>query len=238
MYGNIELDSLYADLLNDYLNFFLPINDRDVNFPNFSDFNKSKSKMASASPIPTHKHHSSLLKRVVQKTLTEDNLDMLTESDRIGDMKKVDLFLRLLVEFLVVSFTDQAEKSPSSSKQFDSHPMINRSILGFSKISENNSNLANIYSKNLSLLNSPVKTNDPKEYLATVEVIFALSMILKHFHLFSLNGQLSGKLFLFRNKPFDQIKKKRISLTEWNDRKHTRFMENTMHESPIDELRS
>ena len=145
------------------------------------------------SPIPKHhRHHLSLLKRGVQKTLAEHELDMLSESDRIGDMKKVDLFLRSLVEFLLVSFTDETEKSPGSPKRFEP------SMVGFGKTAQNN-NFASVYSKNLSLSNSPVKTNDPRKYLANVEVIFALSMLLRHFHLFSISAQLAGSFFMSSN---------------------------------------
>lgn len=109
-YGNIELDSVYADLLADYLNYFLPINEREVAFPSFVDLNQTKQDLLSSSPIPTHKSHTSLLRRVVQKSLTEDNLTMLNEPDTVGDMKKIDLFLRLFIEILVNSFTDAHEQ--------------------------------------------------------------------------------------------------------------------------------
>lgn len=120
-YGNIELDSVYADLLNDYLNFFLPINERDVNFPTFVDTRQTKQDLLNASPIPTHKHHTSLLRRVVQKSLTEDNLSILNEPDTVGDMKKIDMFVRLFMDVLVSSFTDASEPemiAPRSKKQY------------------------------------------------------------------------------------------------------------------------
>ena len=219
-YGNIELDSVYADLLNDYLNYFLPINERDVAFPSFVDASQTKQAMT-ASPIPTHRQHTSLLKRVIQKSFTEDNLSMLSEPDRAGDMNKIDTFLILIIEILINSFTDPAgsvidvDLKPAP---LDYSPFISVNKIGAS-------------AKSVSLTNSPVKLKDPKQYLANTEIVFALSMILKHFHLFSNAFPLNCQHV--QNQEWNQLNE---SLSFTNYRKPVKTIYNT-NESPVDELR-
>ena len=249
-YGNIELDSVYADLLSDYLNYFLPINEREVNFPTFVELNQTKQDLISSSPIPSHKQHISLLRRVVQKSLTEDSLTMLNEPDYIGDMKKIDLFLRLFIEITVNAFTDTNEQELLTSNpikkqytgahskdpwgtSYSSH--LDSSIIGLKETVTNKSLLASSSSdfhKNLSFTNaSPVRLNDPKQYLANIETIFALSMSLKHFHIFAnafpLNMQLQS------NQEWSQLNE---SLNFNNYRKPVKNI--CVQKSPIDELRT
>lgn len=242
-YGNIELDSVYADLLNDYLNYFLPINERDVNFPKFVDSSQRKPDILSSSPLPSHKHHTSLLRRVVQKSLTEDSLSMLNEPDTVGDMKKINLFLRLFIDILINSFTDTNEKSSGSpKKQYSSsandswtvsNSHLDNSILGLNETT-NKSFLSSASSlrKNSSFPSpSPVKLNDPKQYLANIEIIFALSMALKHFHIFSTAFPMNLQL---QNQEWNQLNE---SLSFSNYRKPVKNI-CTQSKSPIDELRT
>ena len=236
MYGNIDLDSVYADLLNDYLNYFLPINEREVNFPTFVDANKTKQDL-SASPIPSHRQQTSLLKRVVQKSLTEDNVSMLNETDTVGDMKKIDLFLRLLIEMLINSFTDSSEQeiiaSSFGKKQFnDSSSHLESSILGLNETTSNKTLFSGTsLRKNFSFSNSPVKLTDPKQFLANIEVVFALSLTLKHFHIFSNAFPLALQL---QNQEWSQLNE---SLNFSNYRKPVKNI-CTQNKSPIDGLRT
>ncbi len=184
-YGNIELDSVYADLFNDYLNFFLPVNERDVNFPTFTDPRQAKQDLSSSSLIPSHnKHHTSLLRHVVQKSVTEDSISILNEPDTISDMKKIDTFIRLFVDVLVNSFADTSEQQFVSLVNKNNQYSDN-SISGI--LNETSTTASKSFlPKNLSFSShSPVKLNDPKIFLANIETVFALSMTLKHFHLFS-----------------------------------------------------
>jgi len=144
---------------------------------------QTRQQITTLNPIPVHHRHNSLLKRIVQKSLTEDNsLSMISEPDRMSDMAKIDTFLRLLVELLINSFMDTCE---SLNNPFNSIAATTTTTT--SKINTTppkNLFLSNL-TKNLALTNSPVKLNDPKQYLANIETIFALSMIIKHFHVFS-----------------------------------------------------
>jgi hypothetical protein len=169
LYGNLELDSLFADLLNDYLNFFFPVNDRNLNFPSFSTTFNSNSSV----PLSNHHHHhyhhhhnyrQSLLKRFVLTPLgqhTYDDSIAINESDRVNDMQKVDTFIRLLTECLIYTFID-----PTSTSLGSKRIQMESKLHSQSKI-------------------SPLEIADPKQYLANIETVFALSMILKHIHLFS-----------------------------------------------------
>jgi len=191
-------------LLSDYLNFFLPINDRDVNFPTFVDLNQPKQQITTLNPIPAHHRRHSLFKKVVQKSLSEDsNLSITNEPDRANQTNKIDSFLRLLIELLLNSFTDSSESLNSSYNV--PNDSLERSIRKINSTPPKSLFLSNL-SKSFSLTNSPVKLNDPKQYLANIETIFALSMILKHFHIFSnafpissqLSQRLNGNYFTFK----------------------------------------
>lgn len=166
---------MFGDLLNDYLNYFLPINERDVNFPASIDSNKIKEPLSTSSPIhPQRRHQPSLFKRVIQKSLINtDDLSMIGEtSDRIGDMRKIDLFLRLINEFLIYPFTDMSTGQTQNlkfSQDFKSSSFI--------------SPITNFNSPQISS-SSPLKYNDPIQYLTNLEIVFALSMVLKHSHFF------------------------------------------------------
>ena len=190
-------------MLNDYLNYFLPLNDRDVSFPTFIDLNHSKQQITTLNPIPAHHRRHSLLKRVVQKSLSEDsNLSIINEPDKANETNKIDSFLRLLIEIIVNSFTDSFE---SLNLPYNiASDSLDRSVRKINSTPPKSLFLSNL-SKSFSLTNIPVKLNDPKQYLANIETIFALSMILKHFHIFSnafpigsqLTQKLNGNFLLF-----------------------------------------
>lgn len=153
--NSIELDSVYGDLLNDYLNFFLPVLKRNLEFPSFNivqknTFNPSSSSSSSSFVCNESKHfkqhaeHPSLFKRSLKKSaqlendLTRKSVDPTIEST--NDIKKIDTILRLINEILVFPFTD--EWSSSSCR-------------------------------------------DSCHTLVSLETIFTLAMILRHSHSFS-----------------------------------------------------
>ena len=269
-FGNIELDSLYGDLLTEYLHFFLPLHQRNVNFPSFSETtsnNKSSPNVlitqASANNNTksnrcyygshTRHHHTSLLKQVVQKSasipvgaaaaaaaaangddedtnsllnndesfslLTPDSNRVFTSKaaishERAANIKKVDTFLRIINELLVLPFstisltTSQQHHTPiptgsvSYNNPSPAYTSTVRSLNPYYKASfqqsfSGNSKTTSTTSKSSfnpgsflssSLLHptsSPTKYNDSsKQSLANMECVFALSMILKHSHLF------------------------------------------------------
>ena len=237
-YGNIELDSVFSDLFSDYLNYFLPINERDVNFPTFVDsssqMNQVSSSAASSIILPHHRHHQpSLFKRKIQKLITNTNsssgddlASIIGETDRLSDMKKIDLFLRLINELLIYPFTDISTRPVSQPM----HAL---------KFKENNSIIS---TQTPILVNapSPLKYNDPTQYLANLEIVFALSMLLKHSHLFcnafSVSNQSTAKIIdsksdgnlrefnMFRNNPSKSSDNIKVAL-------------NNQYECPTDEFR-
>ena len=115
------------------------------------------------------------MKRVVQKSLSEDSS----------------------LELLVNSFTDSVDCLSTTYSTNPNSSMERSMIHKLNTTPPKNIFLSNL-TKNLSLTNSPVKLNDPKQYLANMETVFALSMILKHFHLFSnaypIGAQLPQKI--------------------------------------------
>ena len=169
--------------MNDYLNYFLPINNRDVNFPTFSSSNLAQSTTSQSihqnSIFSQHRpHHHSLFKRVIQKSMTPDDDGglgvVLGESDRISDIKKIDLFLRLINECLINPFTESCDQILCDKFQTNqSNLMINNNPMTAKRKSPTH----------ISPSSSPLKY-DPKQQLSNLENIFALSMILKHSHLF------------------------------------------------------
>ncbi|CAF0889215.1 unnamed protein product [Brachionus calyciflorus] len=161
----IELDSVYGDLLIDYLNFFLPITKQNLNFPstnlnpvsNKHVYNFNFPHQNYKTPHKQYSEHPSLFKRSLKKSTLSQlenelikspnkilNNNDLTQTDRTNDIKKIDNFLRLINEFLVLPFTS------NQSDNFSTSPIQN---------------------------------------LTSLENVFTLSMILKHSHLFSFAFQ-------------------------------------------------
>ena len=249
LYGNIELDSVHADLFNDYLNYFLPVNERDVNFPSFvadssNQIMPSHSTTSNQVILPTHRHqHTNLFKRKIQKLLInpanvaasgassssgnasgDDLASMLGETDRLGDMKKIDLFLRLINEFLVYPFTDMSTGPAAQRTQ---------SL----KFTEGlTSNLARSPSPNHMATSSPLKYNDPTHYLANIEIIFALSMVLKHSHLFcnAFTARSSTSSGILDSKG-DHLNEQQLN-TFYRNKSYIPL--NSQYECPTDEFRS
>ena len=237
-FGNIELDSVFADLFTDYLNYFLPLNERDVNFPTFVDSlnQMNQSNLATSSPIilPSHRHHqqTSLFKRKIQKLITNTNnnsaddlASMLGGTDRLGDMKKIDLFLRLINELLIYPFTDKSTR-----------PIIQP--MQSLKLASDNNFTTNPLSPIQMTLSSPLKYDDPTQYLANLEIVFALSMLLKHSHLFC-NAFTISYSYQSSNKILES--KSDINLNEFNKFRSnnggTKMALNNQYECPTDEFR-
>ena len=236
-YGNIELDSVFADLFADYLNYFLPLNERDVNFPTFVDSlsQMNQSNLATSSPIilPSHRHQqqTSLFKRKIQKLITNTNNNsaddlaaILGGTDRLGDMKKIDLFLRLINELLIYPFTDISTRPITT-------------VQGL-KFTSNSNFVTNPLSPIQMTLSSPLKYDDPTQYLANLEIVFALSMVLKHSHLFC-NAFTINYSYQSVNKILES--KSDIHLNEHNKIRHndstSKMSLINQYECPIDEFR-
>jgi len=97
-------------------------------------------------------------------------------------MKKVDTFIRLFVDVLVNSFTDTSDQELLVNNQYSENSMSG--LLNETQSTTNNSK--SFLARQLSFTShSPVRLNDPKQLLANVETVFALSMSLKHFHVFA-----------------------------------------------------
>lgn len=109
---------------------------------------------------------------------------------------------------------------------------LDGSILGLNETSSNKT----LYSgsnirKNFSFSNSPVKLTDPKQFLANVEIVFALSLTLKHFHIFSNAFPLALQL---QSQEWSQLNE---SLNYSNYHKPVKNI-CTHNKSPVDELRT
>ncbi len=214
----------------------MPINERSIRFPSFvSTSNKPvDGKPVLLVPQPTQftnpvrytptsqYHHTSLLKRIVQKNpatigvagrSNEDLGDDLNDTDsysisnepmrshkltshygleRTENMKKIDSFLQMINELLVLPFSNPTihtvtpisqipcpkhyYNSPASDSYRHLPPSSSKSHHhSFSKTSP-----ASAFST------SPFKYNEStKQTLANMEIVFALSMIVKHSHFFA-----------------------------------------------------
>ena len=199
-------------MFNDYLNFFLPVKDRDINFPKFQNLNiaNQQSKTSMLHPeepfVPSSylykQKHTSLFKRVILKSEADSrDLGILSEPDRVNDMKKIDLFLRIITDCLLTNFTINENETKYSMTDaiikydiYKDHNKIHQNK-NTSLLSMTTSNTSRIQSLPLVLLNRN-KYMDSKEYLANTEIFFVLVMFLKHSHLFK-NASLiynNGKL--------------------------------------------
>jgi hypothetical protein len=206
---------VYADLFSNYLNYFLPIGERDVSFPLFMNESvelnttqqvhtssepaqpiASPSSSTSPSSSPLSHKHASIFKRHLQKNITQNNSDCLSatldEPDRISDKKKIDLVLRMLVECLLYAFADtRSELEASSSSKAD--PCYSRN--NNDSIDRNsflNRSWPGNSSSSLSIQNASFAGADEiSVYLCrNIDIIFALGMLVKHVHLFLNAGIL------------------------------------------------
>lgn len=155
----IEIDSVYGDLLIDYLNFFLPLNKQEIELPSFDHIEQQhQSKLhfpASIEPV-VHKYdygqHRSLFKKCYKKPcLTQFDSDLTptkASTDRTNTMKKIDTFIRLINEILVYPFTDQTNGEHSK-------------------------------------LNGTICYSESMQYLTNLECVFTLSIVIRHSHYFS-----------------------------------------------------
>jgi hypothetical protein len=259
-YGNIELDSVYADLLNDYLNYFLPVTERDVNFPTFSTTNSSSSSnnssghqhqatlKPSSSHVLTSRHHQhkSLFKRVIQKSASAsaDELSMLTgggggESDRSGEMKKIDLFLNMINELLMLPFTDiftpiQTLKYSPFNNDLKAKQISSQTYLNLNATNRGpNAFQRGVSSSSTSTSSSPVKYDDLKHNVSNLEIVFALSLILKHSHFFS-NAFQSNNADATTVHFLSDMDKKCDGFLSNSKRPNNKYIS----DSPIDELRT
>jgi hypothetical protein len=137
----------------------------------------------------------------------EGGLGVLGESDRIGDIKKIDLFLRLINECLINPFTESGDQivCDKQTTNLMNNPVSKRKS-----------------PTHISPSSSPFKY-DPKQQLSNLENIFALSMILKHSHLF-VNAY-----------PIDYRSVNRLDIKpDILSKKSTKYSQS---ESPLDEFR-
>jgi hypothetical protein len=236
-YGNIELDSLYGDLLSDYMNFFLPVTERGIRFPSFANAAaqakpvllmpqlNAQFQQPNSVPIrnlPTfpinYNQHTSLLKRHVQQRrgktvndLADSNVydeDSLNDADscsmsneprasnraygleRTENLRKIDSFLQFVNELLVLPFSNPVMRdvaastlSPPGSPTKAGYGF--NSPLGMKNVPPNG------YSRSVGacaggVSSSPIKYKElARPTLANMEIVFALSMVLKHSHLFA-----------------------------------------------------
>ena len=155
----IEIDSVYGDLLCDYLNYFLPLNKKELEFPSIEQIDQQhyqtninfKTMKKNEAPI-LHKYdcfeHKSLLKKCFKTPcLTELENELVPTKaslDRTNTMKKIDTFVRLINEILVYPFTEY----------FDLH-------------------------------NTTIKYNENMQNLTNLECVFTLSLVIRHSHYFS-----------------------------------------------------
>lgn len=93
-------------------------------------------------------------------------------------MRKIDIFLRLINQLLIYPFTDTNSELIRPVQNVSQLKQLSSSRLTKSQESKSRSNL------------SLSKYNDIKHNLSNLEIVFALSMILKHSHFFS-NAVLS-----------------------------------------------
>lgn len=209
---------MYAELLNDYLNFFLPITEREVNFPCFANQTQQTLK-----PVHStfHRLHSqpSLFKRVIQKSSNPDGdlaSILTTQNDRVGEMKKIDTFLCLINELLILPFTDistQIQTISYTENTTDHNTDFNKQTT--------------LIKKTFSPSSSPSKYDDCYQHnLCNLEIVFALAMILKHSHFFS-------NAFQIRDYGTGSIVK---GVGDIFSKKRAKFMSGQL-EFPLDELR-
>lgn len=95
--GKMQLNSVYGYLLQDYLNYFLPIDSRDVLFPSL---NSSSRGVTYSTPIP-QKRQTSLLKNSIPMNVSQTDLTInasqMAES-RKQDILKIDFFINLFID--------------------------------------------------------------------------------------------------------------------------------------------
>jgi len=116
-------------------------------------------------------------------------------------MKKVDTFIRLFVDVLVNSFTDTSDQELIVNNQYSESSMSGL----LNETQSTTSNSKSFLARQLSFTshNSPVRLNDPKQLLANVETVFAISMSLKHFHVFA--GAFASAVGMHSHQELSQL---------------------------------
>ena len=128
----MDLNCIYSDLLENYLNFFLPINARDVNFPQLSTYSQQsqtlqESTTQQSSPYSyqlqaprllkasflennNQSYQSELIKQE-ESTLEQINFNLFQKKlDRTHDLQKIDFFLKLIIDLWICPFSDSSNE--------------------------------------------------------------------------------------------------------------------------------
>lgn len=128
----MDLNCIYSDLLDNYMNFFLPINTRDVHFPqllNSTQLSQRSSSSVASSPI--FLEHPNKVPRLLKPyylineqygtgetndNLSHDGVNLLEQInmnlfqkklDRTSDLQKIDFFIKMLIDLWLCPFSDE-----------------------------------------------------------------------------------------------------------------------------------
>lgn len=206
------MDSLYSDLLNDYLNFFLPVYQREVKFPCLNSQNSSSALTVSnplskpllstlsstsvysqATSYSYNQSHPHLFQRMLYKNSSTVDLvndfsikGAVTSMSSNEQIKSQSSDLHKIDTFL--QLINQLLILPFSFRTSETSPDSNSNIqtdnLSSLKISTVNCNFKVHDFKNRKNL-SPSKYDDSKPNLCNLEIVFVLRMVLRHSHLFA-----------------------------------------------------
>ena len=131
--GKMDLNCVYSDLLDNYLNFFLPINTRDVNFPqliNYSQQQQQQQQITSSNQAPrllkkSYFDKTELLIKHEDSTLEQINSSLFHKKlDRTNDLQKIDFFLKLLIDLWICPFSDNSNEKYSNGQLLAQHDVI------------------------------------------------------------------------------------------------------------------
>lgn len=208
------MDSLYSDLLNDYLNFFLPVFQREVKFPCLNSQNSSSALTVSnplSKPLLSISSSTSVYSQATSYPYNQSQSlhPQLFQRMLYKNSSSVDLANEFSIKGTVtISSNEQINSQSSDLHKIDTFiQLINQLlILPFSfRTSEtspdSNSNIQidTLFSLKITTVNrnfkvhdfknrknvSPSKYDDSKPNLCNLEIVFALRMILRHSHLFT-----------------------------------------------------
>ena len=145
--GKMDLNCIYSDLLENYLNFFLPINTRDVNFPQLINFPQTslsdsqkllhqQQNQFTSSPQYSYQAPQRLLKanyfdqtelfvKQEDSTLEQINSNLFNKKlDRTHDLQKIDFFLKLLIDLWICPFSDNSSEKYLNTQLLAQHDVI------------------------------------------------------------------------------------------------------------------
>jgi hypothetical protein len=128
--GKMDLNCIYSDLLDNYLNFFLPINTRDVNFPQLINYSQQQQPITSPNQAPRLLKQSffdktELLIKHEDSTLEQINSSLFHKKlDRTNDLQKIDFFLKLLIDLWISPFSDNSNDKYLNGQLLAQHDVI------------------------------------------------------------------------------------------------------------------